>query len=145
VLISPSYIKAAGGVLEEDALFPLATGHFAWFRAMEEKECAPMEMLKAATRNVAVAYGKDGDLGTLERGKIADLLILDKDPLQAAANYRSIRTIIKDGAVVDADALPSKPILTKPLDPPLPEEEAFVPALVSSGGFPVCPMCMCCR
>ena len=82
---------------EEDNLIRLGTGHFAWFKAMEEKGCPPMEMLRAATRNIAVAYGKDKDLGTLEPGKIADLLILDKNPLQAAENYRSIHMIFKDG------------------------------------------------
>lgn len=137
-LWSKSWISAP----EEDGLGPLATGHFAWFKAMEEKGCAPMEMLKAATRNIAVAYGKDKDLGTLEPGKIADLLILDKNPLQAAANYRSIHMIIKEGALVDRGALPIHPILTKPVEPLAEEEACYVPSLVGGGPFPMCPMCI---
>ena len=113
--------------------------HFAWFEAMEEKGLAPMEMLKAATRNIAVAYGKEKDLGTVEAGKIADLLILDKDPLEAAANYRSIIVVIKEGAVIDRDALPLKPILTKVMEPPSDEARSFVPFMRK---FPSCPMCM---
>lgn len=125
----------------DDNLFDIATGHFAWFRAMEEKGCAPRDMLRAATRNIAVAYGKDKDLGTLEPDKIADMLILDRNPLQAAANYRSIRTVIKDGAVVNVDALPENPVLTKPLEPAQ-EEASYISFLTSEVGFPLCPMCM---
>jgi imidazolonepropionase-like amidohydrolase len=102
----------------EDNLAALDDGHFVWFKAMEEMGMAPMEMLGAATRNIAVAYGKDRDLGTLEKGKIADILILDRNPLEAAENYRSIHMILKDGVPVDRDALPANPILTrKPEDP----------------------------
>lgn len=139
----PALGKSSGRIPhEEDNLFRLGTGHFAWFAAMEEKGCPPMQMLKAATRNVAVAYGRDKDLGTLESGKIADLLVLEKNPLQAAQNYRSIRTIIKDGAVVDHNALPLNPILTAPMEPPAEEEAAYVPALMKSGSFPMCSTCL---
>lgn len=136
-LLSKSWI-----VPGEDSLGDLGLGHFAWIKAMAEKDCPPMEILRAATHNVAVAYGKDKDLGTLEPGKLADLLILDKNPLQAAENYRCIHMILKDGAIVDRDALPTKPILTKPMEPPAPEEACYVPFLVGNDKFPPCP-CLC--
>lgn len=107
----------------EDNLNDLGEGHFFWFEAMQEKGMAPMEMLRAATRNIAAAYAKDKDLGTVEPGKIADLLILDKDPLQAAENYRSIHRILKAGVLVDREVLPMNPIQTRPMEP-LPEEAA---------------------
>ncbi len=122
-----------------DSLFNLATGHFTWLEAMEEKGGAPMEMLKAATLNLAVAYGKAKDLGSLEPGKIADLLILDKNPLLAAENYRSIHTILKDGVPVDRDALPDNPILGRPMERAA-EEESYVRFL--DAGHPL-PMCGC--
>lgn len=101
-----------------------------------------MEMLRAATRNIALAYRKDKDLGTLEGGKIADMLILDRNPLEAAENYRSIHMILKDGALVDRGALPVNPILTKPMDPPTEEEGSYIPAFVSGAKFPLCSTCM---
>jgi imidazolonepropionase-like amidohydrolase len=125
-----------------DNYLDLSQGHFFWFKAMEEKECAPMEMLRAATRNIAVSYGKDKDLGTLEVGKIADVLILDRNPLEAAENYRSIHMILKDGVIVDRDALPLNPILTKPMEGPVEEEAVYKPALTAGRGMPLCPGCM---
>jgi imidazolonepropionase-like amidohydrolase len=125
-----------------DNYLDLSQGHFFWFKAMEEKECAPMAMLRAATRNIAVAYGVDKDLGTLQVGKIADLLILDSNPLEAAENYRSIHMILKDGVAVDRDALPLKPVLTRPVDGPVEEEASYRPALRTGRGMPVCPRCM---
>jgi len=121
-------------------MYNLGEGHFGWFTAMEEKGCLPMEMLRAATYNIAAAYGKQQDLGTLEPGKCADLLILDKNPLQNAAHYRAIHRVVKEGAVVDRDALPSKPVLTKPMEPAL-EEGSYKPFL-SAPQFPMCPMCL---
>jgi imidazolonepropionase-like amidohydrolase len=137
----PKNMMNQASLPEDDNLINLASGHFAWFRAMAEKDCPPMEILRAATHNIAVAYGKDKDLGTLEKGKIADVLILDKDPLQAAENYRSIHLIIKDGAVVNRDALPLNPILTVP-DTEAVEEASYVPFISNGPRLPMCPMCM---
>jgi imidazolonepropionase-like amidohydrolase len=91
----------------------LGEGHIAWLRAVHEKGMAPMEMLKAATRNVAAAYKKLDDLGTLERGKLADVVVLDADPLADPDNYGRIHLVMKDGRVVDRDALPVNNVLTK--------------------------------
>jgi imidazolonepropionase-like amidohydrolase len=110
----PLWIGVVGG---EDNLFEMGQGHFVWFKAMEEMGMPPMGMLKAATANIAAAYGKADELGTIEVGKIADMLILDKDPLQSAENYRSISLIIKDGEIVDRDRLPLTPILSKSVEP----------------------------
>jgi imidazolonepropionase-like amidohydrolase len=138
----PLYEKSWGGAPEDESLISLSSGHFTWFRAMEEKGCQPMEMLKAATQNIAAAYGKQKDLGTLEQGKIADLLILDQNPLLAARHYRSICTIIKDGSVIDRESLPTKPILTKPLEPPVEEERCYRSPVHLGPRLPSCPACM---
>jgi imidazolonepropionase-like amidohydrolase len=115
IATDPAWGKWLPGV---DNLHDLEQGHIRWMKAMEELGFSPMESLKAATRNIAVTYGKGKELGTLEPGKIADLVILDKNPLQAPENYRSIHKIIKDGRVVDRGVLPLTPILTKPIEEP---------------------------
>ncbi len=138
VATDPAWGPWAG--VDVDFFMGLEQGHFFWFKAMEEKGCAPMEMLRAATRNIAVAYGKGGDLGTLEKGKIADLLVLNKNPLQSAENYRGIHAIVKDGTAVDRESLPVNPILTRPLDPPAAEEASYVP-FFTSGRYPTCRAC----
>jgi imidazolonepropionase-like amidohydrolase len=137
----PMFAESWVNAPDDEQLISLSTGHFYWFRAMEEKGCPPMEMLRAATRNIAVAYGLGADLGTLEPGKIADVVVLERDPLKAAENYRRIHLIIKDGRVVDHAALPASPILTQPTEPPAEEEAAHVP-FVSARQFPMCPMCV---
>jgi cytosine/adenosine deaminase-related metal-dependent hydrolase len=73
----------------------------------------PMDALLAATRNIAQAYRKDDELGTIEPGKRADLLVLDGDPLTDVENYRRITQLVKDGAVVDRERLPEDPVLTR--------------------------------
>jgi imidazolonepropionase-like amidohydrolase len=100
-------LKPATENLEE-----LGEGHFHWFTAVEQKGMRPMDALLAATRNVARAYKVDKDLGTLEAGKLADVLVLDRNPLQSAANYRSIHAVIKEGCIIDRQALPSRRLLT---------------------------------
>lgn len=98
---------------ESENLSSLATGHFVWLKAMEQKQCPPLKMLQAATRNIAEAYGKQAELGTLEPGKAADIVVLSKNPLEAADNYRAIEKVIKDGVIVDRASLPQQPTLTR--------------------------------
>jgi imidazolonepropionase-like amidohydrolase len=57
------------------------------------------------------------DLGTIEVGKLADLLLLDADPLANIANIRKLRTVIKEGRVVDPAKLPENPIWSRPAAP----------------------------
>ena len=64
-------------------------------------------------QHIARAYKVDRELGTLERGKIADLVMLDANPLESARNYRRINAVIKDGKVVDLGALPVAPVISR--------------------------------
>ena len=61
--------------------------------------------LKFATINAARALGMDDDLGTIEAGKIADLVILEGNPLEDIRNTRHVRTVFKDGVSYDAREL----------------------------------------
>jgi hypothetical protein len=64
-----------------------------------------VDVLKIATRNAAVYLGKDKDLGTIEEGKIADLVLLDADPIRDIDNTRKIDAVILGGKLLDRAAL----------------------------------------
>src|SRR5258708_38796283 len=98
----------------DDSLVDLDMGHFFWFKAMEEKGCTPLAMLKAATSNIAAAYGKGDRLGTMRPGKVADPRILGRNPMQAAENYRTIETVIQGRAISDTAQLPERGIPARP-------------------------------
>jgi imidazolonepropionase-like amidohydrolase len=63
------------------------------------------EVLRAATLQGAEAIGYAQDLGSLEPGKLADLIVLNKDPLQDIHNTTSIRYVMKNGQLFEGDTL----------------------------------------
>jgi Tol biopolymer transport system component len=65
----------------------------------------PIEVLRAATLHGAEAIGYAQDLGSLEVGKLADLVVLARDPLQDIHNTNSVRYVVKNGELFDGDTL----------------------------------------
>jgi imidazolonepropionase-like amidohydrolase/cyclophilin family peptidyl-prolyl cis-trans isomerase len=98
----------------KDRSTTLGDGHFLWFKAMQENGMRPMDAILAATRNIAAAYHKLDQFGTIEKGKLADLVVIDADPLDDLNNIRKISMVMKDGQVVDRGRLPIKKTLTAP-------------------------------
>ncbi len=76
--------------------------------AMQAAGMSPMQVLVAATSNGARALGRD-DLGTVEAGKAADLLVLTEDPTADAAAFRSITHVIRAGELRSIQELASTP------------------------------------
>ena len=74
----------------------------------------PMEAIVAVTRNGAIASGMLDELGTLEAGKFADVLVLGASPLDDIGNIRALEMVIRDGRIVDLDALPYERIFSTP-------------------------------
>jgi Tol biopolymer transport system component len=63
------------------------------------------DALKIATLFGAEAIGFGKDLGSLEKGKLADLIVLDRNPLENIRNTTSIRMVMKNGELYDGDTL----------------------------------------
>lgn len=69
-------------------------------RLLGEAGLSPTQILLAATRGAAAHIGRSDDLGTLEPGKIADLIIVDGNPLEDLAALRSVEVVVREGEVV---------------------------------------------
>ena len=76
-----------------------------------------LETLKVATIFGAEAIGLNQDVGSLESGKLADLIILDKNPLDDIKNTNTIRYVMKNGELFEGDTLNQIWPKQKPLDP----------------------------
>ena len=111
---NPVLAAEATGVaaVEVDSRTELGEGLFNALIALEELGMEPMELLKAVTSNTASAYHKSDEFGMLEPGKLADLVILDQNPLESARHYRSIHQVIKQGKIIDTAVLPLAPIIS---------------------------------
>jgi imidazolonepropionase-like amidohydrolase len=90
----------------------IGDAEFRDMQAMQQRGMTPMMILQAATRNIAAAYHKLDSFGTLEAGKLADLIVVDADPLADIQNLRKLALVVKEGRTVDIAALPRDPILT---------------------------------
>lgn len=64
-----------------------------------------IDALKTATIKGAEALGLDEDLGSIEKGKLADLIILDKNPLENIRHTNTLTHVVRSGIVYDANSL----------------------------------------
>jgi imidazolonepropionase-like amidohydrolase len=65
----------------------------------------PHDALRAATINGAEYLGMDADLGSIEVGKLADFIVLDRNPLDDIRNSESVSMTIINGVVYDANSM----------------------------------------
>ncbi len=64
-----------------------------------------MEALCAATIDGATYLGLDGDIGSLQKGKLADLVIMDRNPIENIRNSEAIGMVMLNGRLYDAKTL----------------------------------------
>ena len=96
-----------------------------------------MAAIQAATINPARVFKKDADYGSVELGKIADLSIIEGDPLEDIWMTQNVKMVVKDGRLVD-------PALTNYVNPipelsswqTLPERIVVEPAALTQGDGP---------
>jgi len=68
----------------------------------------PVTALQAATINAARFMGQESRMGSIQVGKVADVVLLNDNPLQQIANTKKIATVIYQGKIFNRDALDSK-------------------------------------
>ncbi len=78
---------------------------YAELEAMQAAGMAPMDVLVAASATAARAMGRQEDLGTVEAGKVADLLVLAADPTTDAVAFRRLTHIVRRGVLRPVDEL----------------------------------------
>lgn len=106
VAASIAKIQRAGGVvgIGSHGNYP-GVGYDWELQAMASGGMTPAEVLKAATMGSAETIGHAGEIGSLEPGKFADLVILARNPLEDIRNVASVVQVMKNGRIYDASSL----------------------------------------
>jgi hypothetical protein len=95
---------AAGGRLKEGSDSPRGMAGLLMHEAMAmdvEAGVPPMVAIEAATLNVAKTFHKDSDYGSVQPGKVADLSIVEGNPLQDIWMTQNVKMVVLNGKVVD--------------------------------------------
>lgn len=96
--------------------------------AMVDGGFSPLEALRAGTYNGASSLGMERDLGSLQVGKLADLVVLAADPLANIQNTESVTMVMKGGVLYDPDTLATTwPVAGAPLALPWQDERTGGP------------------
>jgi hypothetical protein len=94
----------AGGVLLEGSDPPRGMAALLMHQALAmdvEAGVPPMTAIQAATLNVAKTFKKDKDYGSVEAGKVADLSIVEGDPLEDIWMTQNVKMVVMDGKIID--------------------------------------------
>jgi imidazolonepropionase-like amidohydrolase len=95
----------AGTDLGAVLVFPGSSLHEELALMVEKIGMTPLEALQSATRNTAAYLNLKDSLGTIAVGKLADLVLLEANPLQDIRNTRRVAAVVLDGRYLDRQAL----------------------------------------
>jgi len=106
IAASAAKVQRAGGLVGVGAHGELQGLGYHWeMWSLALGGMTPREVLRAATLDGARIIGVEQDLGSLEVGKLADLVILDRDPLADIRNTNSVRWVMKNGELYEGETL----------------------------------------
>ncbi len=111
--------------------------------ALVDAGLTPMQAIQSSTKWAAEVLHKDSDLGTVAPGKVADLILIEGDPLADIRSTRKIRTVMMDGKIVDTTLDPNfrnpipRPVSEYPMDSKDPDVEGLSPEMVPQGAASV--------
>jgi imidazolonepropionase-like amidohydrolase len=101
-------IVRGGGIViagTDSPINPYALAYHTELEHFIDSGLTPFEVLQTATLRAAEALGEGANLGSIEAGKLADLVIVSGDPLADIRNARKVRTVIKNGEVHTLESL----------------------------------------
>jgi imidazolonepropionase-like amidohydrolase len=99
-------IRRAGGLIGIGSHAVIqGLGYHYEMRAYAEGGATPHEVLRAATLDSAEVIGRKSQIGSLEPGKYADILIMSANPLEKIENAAAIDKVMKNGRIYDAATL----------------------------------------
>ena len=112
-------IQRAGGVVGIGAHGEMPGPGFHWeLEAHVQGGMTPLEALRAGTMGSALAIGRATELGSIEPGKVADLVVLDADPLEDISYSTTSSYVMMNGRLYDAATLDEIWPRRRPLDAP---------------------------
>jgi hypothetical protein len=131
----------AGGILKEGSDSPQGLAGLLMHQALVmdvEAGVPPIKAIQAATLNVAKTYKKDKDFGSVEPGKVADLSIIEGDPLQDIWMTQNVKMVVMNGKIVDIGFHPDwkNPIPSPDPTYSIPREIEISPRAVTQGSGP---------
>ena len=89
----------------DSPIIPFGLGLHVELQNYVEGGLTPREALMTATSGFAKIVGLDKDLGTIEAGKLADLIAVEGDPLVTITDSKRVRIVVKDGEVYTEERL----------------------------------------
>ena len=105
-------IQDAGGRIiagTDSPILPYAASLHAELHHFVNAGLSPFEALQSATVHAAEALGVADDLGSIEAGKLADLVVVEGNPLQNIHDARAVRVVIANGKVYELENLLKRP------------------------------------
>ncbi len=103
---SPEYTRAPKAMWQEPGI-----GTIIAIEGLVELGMTPAQAIVSASKNGAIASKGLKEFGTIEAGKVADILVLGGDPLADISNIRKLIVLIRDGKTIDRARLPTDPVM----------------------------------